>query len=55
MFSVTGLGWGPLAVVGILSTLYGLAMFILAVIGIVNAAKGYEKPLPVIGGIIILK
>lgn len=32
-----------------------LAIFILAVIGIVNAAKGQAKPLPLIGGIRLIQ
>jgi uncharacterized membrane protein len=55
VFSTWGIGWGPLAAIRILSTLYFLAMFALAVIGLIGAARGYEKPLPVIGGITILK
>jgi uncharacterized membrane protein len=55
VFSTWGLALGPLAAVGILSTLYSLGMLALAIIGVVNAARGEQKPLPVIGGIIILK
>lgn len=43
------IGWlfiGPLG---------NLALFILAIMGIVNAAKGFCKPLPIIGGFRILK
>ena len=39
----------------IASSVLGLALFILAIMGIVNAAQGEMKPLPVIGGIQILK
>ena len=39
----------------IASSVLGLAIFILAIMGIVNAAQGEMKPLPVIGGIQILK
>lgn len=42
------LGW-------IVSPLMGLALFILWIIGIVNAAQGQMKELPVIGTIKILK
>jgi len=36
-------------------TLGNLAVIVLAVLGIINAAKGEEKPLPLIGGIKLLK
>lgn len=36
-------------------TLGNLAVLILAVLGIINAAKGLMKPLPLIGGISIIK
>lgn len=42
----------------IFSVVFGiisLLLFILSIIGIVNAAKGQQKPLPIIGGITILK
>ncbi|CCY20386.1 predicted membrane protein [Eubacterium sp. CAG:786] len=39
----------------ILSGVGGLACFILMILGIVNAAQEQMKPLPVIGGIQILK
>ena len=39
----------------ILSGLGGLACFIFMILGIVNAAQGQMKPLPVIGGIQIIK
>ena len=42
------LGW-------IVSPLMGLALFILWIIGIVNAAQGQMKELPVVGTIKILK
>jgi uncharacterized membrane protein len=42
-------------IIGILSWIYGIAMFVLAIIGVVNAVRGEDKPLPVIGGIRILK
>jgi uncharacterized membrane protein len=32
-----------------------LAVVVLAIIGIINSAKGETKPLPLIGGIVILK
>lgn len=39
----------------IVSGLGGLATLILMIMGIVNAAQGEMKPLPVIGGITIIK
>lgn len=39
----------------IILPLGNLLIFILAIIGIINAAKGEAKPLPIIGGIRLLK
>ena len=39
----------------ILSGVLGLAIFILMIMGIVNAVNGEMKPLPVIGGIKLIK
>ena len=39
----------------ILSGVLGLCIFILMIMGIVNAANGEMKPLPVIGGIKLIK
>lgn len=39
----------------ILMPLWGIAMLIFAIIGIINASKGLMKPLPLIGGITIIK
>ncbi|MDR1295573.1 MAG: hypothetical protein LBK59_11610 [Bifidobacteriaceae bacterium] len=50
---ITGLG-----ALGLVSTILGLAWFVypvLAIIGIINAAQGRMKPLPLIGSITILK
>jgi FtsH-binding integral membrane protein len=41
--------------VGVIQNIYGVATAVLAIIGIINAAQGNEKPLPIIGGIRILK
>jgi uncharacterized membrane protein len=41
--------------VGVIQNIYGIATTVLAIIGIINAAQGNEKPLPIIGGIRILK
>ncbi|HOI16174.1 MAG TPA: hypothetical protein PK036_07500 [Geobacteraceae bacterium] len=43
------LGWFVILPLG------NLLVFILAIMGIINAAKGEAKPLPLIGGIKILK
>lgn len=43
---------------GVMGTIFGLVWIlwaVLAIIGIINACKGEEKPLPVIGGIKLLK
>lgn len=45
------IGWIITLVAGICS----IAVFVFMILGIVSAAKGEEKPLPVIGGIKILK
>lgn len=39
----------------VISGVIGLAIFVLMILGIVNAAQGEMKPLPVIGGIQIIK
>lgn len=49
------ISWRLVFIGTILLTLVGLAITVLAVIGIVNAAKGRRQPLPLIGGIRILK
>lgn len=46
--SVPVLGW-------IISLFLSLFIFVLAIFGIVNALSGKAKPLPVIGGITIIK
>ena len=43
------LGWFVIAPLGF------LAVFVFAILGIINAAKGLCKPLPLIGGINIIK
>lgn len=42
-------------ILGSLTGLIGLAELILMIMGIVNAAQGQMKPLPIIGGIKLLK
>ena len=47
---------GAIPVVGGIITLaLGIVIFVLFIIGIINAVKGEMKPLPLIGGIEILK
>lgn len=47
---------GAIPVVGGIITLaLGVAIFVLMILGIINAAKGEMKPLPLIGGIEIIK
>ena len=41
--------------VTLITSLLGLAVSVLAIIGIINAVKGLKKPLPLIGGINIIK
>lgn len=48
----------PLSFWGFLSFLFsmlGIALFVLMIIGMINASKGEQKPLPIIGGIQIIK
>lgn len=47
--------WGLWGLINTLLGLLWLAPTILCILGIVNAVKGQTKPLPVIGGISILK
>ena len=42
-------------VVGIVAGLVGIVCFVFSILGIINAVKGEMKPLPLIGGIEILK
>ena len=49
------ISWRLLSIASIISTVCGLGITVLAVIGIINAAKGEMKPLPFIGGISLLK
>ena len=47
---------GEIPVVGgIITTALGVVIFVLMILGIINAAKGETKPLPLIGGISIIK
>ena len=47
--------WRLWALISLISTAWGIALFVLMIIGMVNANKGEQKPLPVIGNIKILK
>ena len=40
---------------GIISWIISIALFVLMILGIINAVKGEMKPLPFIGGIEIIK
>lgn len=58
--SITTLVLSPLGIVGailggIVSGVLGLVVFIMVIMGIINAANGEMKPLPVIGGIKLIK
>lgn len=58
--SITTLVLSPLGVVGsilggIVSGVLGLCILIMAILGIVNAVNGEMKPLPIIGGIKLIK
>jgi uncharacterized membrane protein len=50
-----GYGWGGLAIFGIIGTVVGILFTIIGIVGIVHAAKGEKKPLPLLGKINILK
>ncbi|MDR3314446.1 MAG: zinc ribbon domain-containing protein [Oscillospiraceae bacterium] len=54
-WSVTWGAWAIGAVLGLVRLAYGLAVFALAVIGILNAVNGREKPLPGIGHFVVIK
>jgi uncharacterized membrane protein len=52
------LGWIPIVgwiLIGLITFAVWAAILVLMILGIVNAAKGEEKPLPVIGGFKIYK
>ena len=58
--SITSLVLSPLGIVGAIlggfvSGVLGLVVFIMVIMGIINAANGEMKPLPVIGGIKLIK
>lgn len=53
--ATTAYSLGFLAVIGVISWILGIVFLVFSILGIVNAAKGEMKPLPIIGGIKILK
>ena len=46
---------GFLSVIPIVGWIIGIAAFVLAVMGFISAVNGEEKPLPIVGGIKLLK
>ena len=42
-------------VVGALNALVSLVLLVLTIMGLVNAIQGVEKPLPLIGGIVLYR
>ena len=46
---------GFLSFLPLVGALIGIAAFVFAVMGVISAYKGEEKPLPLIGGIKLLK
>jgi len=55
---LASLSLGGLATLGVITTILGLVWFvpaILAILGIINAATGKIKPLPIIGKITLIK
>lgn len=52
---ILAISWRLWAVVSVLAWVWALAMLALMIIGMINANKGQQKPLPVIGGIKIIK
>ncbi|MFJ5716236.1 zinc-ribbon domain-containing protein [Neobacillus sp. NPDC093127] len=51
---ISAILWQLWIVMSLVSSLWGLALFALMIIGMVNAYKGEQKPLPIIGNITIL-
>jgi uncharacterized membrane protein len=52
---IFGLGMVVAVVIGIISWVFGMGTLALSIMGILNAVNGNDKPLPVIGGIRVLK
>ncbi|MBQ7114042.1 MAG: hypothetical protein IJO10_07365 [Clostridia bacterium] len=55
IISIVGGIIGEIPVIGFISWIVGIAYLVLTIMGIVNAVKGEMKPLPIIGGIKIIK
>ncbi len=60
LISITTLVLSPLGIIGsilggIVSGVFGLCIFVMIIMGVVNAANGEMKPLPIIGGIKLIK
>ncbi|ETI68001.1 DUF4870 domain-containing protein [Neobacillus vireti] len=51
---ISAMLWQLWIIMSLVSSLWGLALFALMIIGMVNAYKGEQKPLPIIGNIKIL-
>lgn len=51
---LTAISW-RLYFIGTIFSFLGIAFTVLAVLGLINACKGEKKPLPFIGGFILLK
>jgi uncharacterized membrane protein len=47
--------WRLWALISLISSAWGIALFALMIIGMMNANKGEQKPLPIIGNFKILK
>ena len=56
---IAGIAGGLLAYIpvvgGIIASLLSIVLFVFMILGIINAVKGEMKPLPLIGGIEIIK
>ncbi len=52
---LTTIAWRLWALISLLYTVWGFALFALMIIGMLNANKGEQKPLPIIGHFKILK
>lgn len=46
---------GNITIISLILSIIGLVMFVFWIIGLIHAIKEEEKPLPLIGGITILK
>lgn len=49
--AIAAFSFGLLSIVGILMTILSIGLLVLGIIGIVNAAQGKMKPMPVIGSL----